>query len=126
MSEPIRSYRDLKVWQKGIELVVECYQQSDSFPRSELYGLTSQLRRAAASIPCNIAEGKGRRSTKSYLHFLDVSYGSLMEVETLVEAAWRLKFLPTEARDSLLNRSGEIGRMINGLIVALERKIDPL
>ena len=124
MADPIRSHRDLIVWQKSIDLVVECYQQSETFPKSELYGLTSQLRRAAVSVPANVAEGKGRRHTKSYLHFLDISYGSLMEVETLVEIASRLTFLLPEARDGLLARTGEIGRMLNGLIMALEQKLD--
>jgi four helix bundle protein len=123
MAEPIRTYRDLVVWQKSIDLVVECYQESDGFPKSELYGLTNQLRRATVSIPSNVAEGKGRRSTRSYLHFLDISYGSLMEVETLIEIASRLKFLSPEKRAVLLDRTGEIGRMLNGLIVALEKKL---
>jgi len=124
MAEPIRSYRDLSVWQKSIELVAECYRVSDAFPKSELYGLTGQLRRAAVSVPSNIAEGKGRRRTRSYLHFLNISYGSLMEVETLVEIASRLNFLPTEVRDVLLSRTSEIGRMLNGLIASLEQKLD--
>ena len=122
MAEAIQSYRDLKVWQKGIDLVMTCYQESERFPKSELYGMTSQLRRASVSVPSNIAEGKGRRSTGSYLHALDISYGSLMEVETLVEIASRLKFLSPDAREVLLGRTGEIGRMLNGLINALERQ----
>jgi len=123
MAEAIRSFRDLGVWQKGIELVVECYRLTEGFPKSELYGLTSQLRRAVVSVPTNIAEGRGRRSTKSYLHFLDISYGSLMEVETLIEIAVRLTFIPADARESLLTRTGEIGRMLNGLVNSLERKL---
>src|SRR5262245_49847684 len=123
MSESILTFRDLGVWQKSMDLVLECYRVSECFPKSELYGLTSQLRRAAVSIPANIAEGKGRRSTRSYLHFVDIAYGSLMEVETLLEIACRLTFLPAEARQSLLARTAEIGRMLNGLIASLECKL---
>ena len=123
MAGPILTFRDLGVWQKGIDLVVECYRLSEDFPKSELYGLTSQLRRAAVSVPTNIAEGKGRRSTRSYLHFLDISYGSLMEVETLLEIASRLSFVPGNTLQSLLARTGEIGRMLNGLVASLERKL---
>jgi four helix bundle protein len=122
MAEPIRTFRDLLVWQKAIDLVVECYKVSDAFPKSEMYGLTSQLRRAAVSVPTNIAEGKGRRSTNSYLHFLDISYGSLMEIETLLEIATRLSLLASEGLKPLLARTAEIGRMLNGLIAALEQK----
>ncbi len=124
MAEPIRTFRDLGVWQKGIELVVECYRASECFPKSELYGLTSQLRRAVVSVPSNIAEGKGRRSTKSYLHFLDIAYGSLTEVETLLEIAARLALLSPEALQLLLDRTSEIGRMLNGLINSLERRLN--
>jgi four helix bundle protein len=123
MSEPILSFRDLGVWQKGMDLVVECYRVSEGFPKSESYGLTSQLRRAAVSIPANVAEGKGRRTTRSYLHFVDIAYGSLMELETLLEIASRLSYLPAEARQSLMSRAAEIGRMLNGLIASLERKL---
>lgn len=123
MAEPILTFRDLGVWQKSVDLVVECYRVSESFPKSELYGLTSQLRRAAVSVPTNIAEGRGRRGTKSYLHFLDIAYGSLMEVETLLELAARLSFLMIETRTALLTRTAEVGRMLNGLIASLDRKL---
>jgi four helix bundle protein len=123
VASPILTYRDLGVWQKGIELVVECYRLSDGFPKSELYGLTSQLRRAAVSVPTNIAEGKGRRSTRSYLHFLDIAYGSLMEVETLLEIAAKLSFLSADTLTALLARTGEIGRMTNALIASLDRRL---
>ncbi len=122
MADSIQSYRDLKVWQKSMDLVVECYRQTDQFPKSELYGLTSQIRRAAVSIPSNIAEGKGRRSTGSYLHSLNISYGSLLEVETQIEIAARLNYLTDATRNSLHARTAEVGKMINGLINALERQ----
>ncbi len=78
----LESYRELKVWQKAIDLVVECYRLSQAFPKDEIYGLTSQLRRASVSIPANIAEGYGRGSHGEYLQFLAVAQGSLKEVET--------------------------------------------
>jgi len=78
----VRSYRDLIVWQKAMDLVVQCYNLTKNFPNSELYGLTSQLRRAAVSIPSNIAEGHGRSSTKAYVNHLMIAHGSLMELET--------------------------------------------
>lgn len=124
MSNAIRSYRDLLVWQKAIDMVIECYRISDAFPKSELYGITSQFRRAAVSVPTNIAEGRGRRSTSAFLHFLDIAYGSLMEVETILEITSRLSFLNTESYQSFANRTSEIGRMINGLIASLEQKAD--
>ena len=120
----VRSYRDLLVWQKAIDLVVECYRASDGFPKSELYGLTSQLRRAVVSVPANIAEGRGRRSTNAFLHFLDIAYGSLVEVETLLEIASRLAFLAPDVHQNLTACAAEIGRMLNGLIASLEQKAE--
>ena len=122
MADSIQSHRDLKVWQKSMDLVVECYRQTDQFPKSELYGLTSQIRRAAVSISSNIAEGKGRRSTGSYLYSLNISYGSLLEVETQIEIAARLNYLTDASSKALLARTAEVGKMINGLISALERQ----
>ena len=109
MADSIQSHRDLKVWQKSMDLVVECYRQTDQFPKSELYGLTSQIRRAAVSISSNIAEGKGRRSTGSYLYSLNISYGSLLEVETQIEIAARLNYL-TDASSKSPSRSDCRGR----------------
>jgi len=78
----IKSYKDLIVWQKGMDLAVNVYQLSDCFPHHELYSLTNQIRRAAVSVPSNIAEGKGRNSKSEYLHFLSIAKGSLLELET--------------------------------------------
>ena len=89
----IRSHRDLVVWQKGIRLVTEVYRLSKRFPREELYGLTSQTRRAVVSVPANIAEGNRRSSTKDYANFLSIAHGSLMEVDTLIEVAVQLEYL---------------------------------
>ncbi len=107
-----------------MDLVVVVYRDADGFPKSELYGLTSQLRRALVSIPANIAEGRGRRSTRSYLHFLDIAYGSMTEVETLLEFSSRLGLLPADRLTSHLGRIAEIGRMLNGLMTALEPRLD--
>ena len=86
----LRSYRDLLVWQKAIELAILIYQLSDGFPRTEIYNLTSQIRRASVSIPTNIAEGYGRRSRKEYSQFLFVAQGSLKELETQTILSERL------------------------------------
>jgi four helix bundle protein len=119
----IRSYRDLDVWRKAMDLVVGCYKITNQFPRSEVYGLTSQVRRAAVSVPANIAEGNGRSHTKEYLHHLSVAYGSLMEVETHLQIAARLNYINEASLNALLDRSGEVGRMLNGLIQSLNRKL---
>lgn len=123
MADGIRSFRDLTVWQKAMDLVVEVYRDADGFPKSEVYGLTSQLRRALASVPSNIAEGRGRRSTRSDLHFLDIAYGSVAEAETLLELAARFGYLPVDRLNEHLGRIGEIGRMTNGLIIAIEQRL---
>jgi len=88
----IKSYRDLRVWQSGMDLVVMIYEISDEFPSKEVYGLTSQIRRAAISVPSNIAEGHTRESTKEYLHHLSIAQASLAEVETQIEIAFRLRY----------------------------------
>lgn len=119
----IRSYRDLEVWQKAMSLVVDCYKTASEFPRTELYGLTSQLQRAAVSVPANVAEGQGRSHTKEFLNHLSIAYGSLMEVETHLFIAARLGYIDALALNALLEKSAEIGRMLNGLIQALTRKL---
>jgi four helix bundle protein len=112
----IRSYRELEVWQKAMDLVVECYRICERFPKAELYGLCSQLQRAAVSVPANIAEGQGRSHTKEFLNHLSIAYGSLMEVETYLQIAARLNYLDTASLEQLLERSTQIGRMLNGLM----------
>ena len=119
----IRSYRELEVWQKAIDLVVECYRISERFPKTELYGLTSQLQRAAISVPANIAEGQGRTHTKEFLNHLSIAYGSLMEIETHLQIAARLNYLDLPALELLLEKSAVVGRMLNGLMQALNRKL---
>jgi four helix bundle protein len=119
----IKSYRDLDVWQKAMGLVVECYQIAEQFPEIETYGLISQLQRAAVSIPANIAEGHGRSHTKEFLNHLSIAYGSLMEVETHLQIAARLNYLDNSSLQGLLNKSAEIGRMLNGLMQSLNRNL---
>jgi len=118
----IHSYRDLIVWQKSVDLVVEVYKITDFFPREEMYGLTSQMRRAAVSIPSNIAEGKLRGHTRECKQFFLVSFSSGGELETQVEIAKRLykeKKLDFSKVDALLS---EIMKMLNTLISTLEPK----
>jgi four helix bundle protein len=112
------TYRDLKAWQAAMEMVPEVYRLTREFPREELYGLASQLRRAAVSIASNIAEGKGRSSDKELLYFLSNAKGSLFEVETQVMIADRLGYLSHVQAEELLSKTAEIGRLLNGLIRA--------
>ena len=113
------SYRDLVAWQKGLDLVVEIYRITEGFPKSEIYGLTSQLRRAAVSVPSNIAEGQAHFSKQEFRHFLRHSRGSLAEVETQLLIAHRLSYMGQPPTDKLLNSVSEIGRILNGLIASL-------
>jgi four helix bundle protein len=111
----IKSYRELIVWQKAMDLVEDVYKKTKGFPREELYGLTSQLRRAVVSVPSNIAEGQGRTSTREFLHHLSIAYGSLCEVGTQILIAHRLGFLEKRDVEVLNSLSSEVGRLINGL-----------
>jgi four helix bundle protein len=120
----LKGYRDLEVWQKAMDLVVECYQITKNFPESEIYGLASQLRRAAVSIPANIAEGRERQHTKEFLQHLSIAYGSLAELETHLQIAQRLNYLDIAHVDQVLEKTAEIGRMINGLRRSLQNKAD--
>jgi len=113
---PIKSHRDLIVWQKAMDLVVSVYRSTDNFPKAEVYGLTSQIRRAVTSIPANIAEGQGRRLAKEFLYFLANARGSLWELDTHLEAAARLGFLNPDTHLELRSQMDEVGRMLNGLM----------
>ena len=109
----VKDYRDLIVWQKAMDLVVTVYRATTAFPKEEIYGLTSQLRRAAVSIPSNIAEGNGRNTTRDYLNFLGMAYGSVKEVETQVLIAERLRYINLSRSDELVKMTGEIARLIS-------------
>ena len=117
---PIRSYRDLKVWQKAVDLAVDCYRLSHRLPRSETYGLSSQIQRSATSIPANIAEGHGRKHLGDYLHHLSMANGSLMELETHLLIAARLMFLGSDDLKPAFLQTAEVGRMLSGLILKLQ------
>ena len=117
------SYRDLIAWQKAMDLVTAIYRATAGFPRDEIYGLTSQLRRAAVSIPSNIAEGQGRQSTREFIHFLSIAYGSLNEAQTQILIAERLKYLNDSDCQSLIEQSYEVARIINGLSRSLTAKL---
>ena len=115
-------YSELIVWQKSMNLVEAIYKTTEAFPGEERFGLTSQIRRAAVSIPSNIAEGHGRKSTGSFINFLSIAFGSLMEVETQIQIATRLNFLSDDKATALLAQTDEIGKMISGLKKSLAEK----
>jgi four helix bundle protein len=117
----VRSYRDLIAWKKSMCLAAAVYRCTESFPRSELYGLTSQLRRAAVSVPSNIAEGQGRPSSGEFKQFLGHARGSLLELETQILLAEELGYLESATGDQLLQQASEVGRILNGLITSLPR-----
>jgi four helix bundle protein len=119
----MQGYRELLVWQKAMALVEVIYREAKSFPREETYGLAAQMRRAAVSIPCNIAEGHGRRSTKDYLRFVAIANGSLRELETQIEIAGRLGYWGKSVADALLGSADELARMLHSLGLSLRRKL---
>ena len=108
-------YRDLKVWRLAMELAEDAYKICAEFPKHEVYGLTSQLQRAAVSIPSNIAEGQARNSNKEFNHFLGIARGSLAELETQIMLAQRLNYLTEEKLNPALDKAEEIGKMLKGL-----------
>jgi four helix bundle protein len=114
-------YRDLVAWQKGIDLCELVYRASAAFPSHEIYGLTSQIRRAAVSVPSNIAEGAGRITRGEYLQSVGYARGSLLEIETQLIVAQRLGYLDAKEIDQLMELTNEIGRVASGLIRALSR-----
>ena len=116
----VSSYRDLRVWQKAMDLVVTSYEVTKQFPQTELYGLVSQIQRAVVSIPANIAEGHGREHLGDYIHHLSMANGSLMELETHFLLAERLGYLKVESLNRLLDQTAEVGRMLAGLIRSLK------
>ncbi len=119
----LQSYRELAVWQKAMFLAEECYRVTRVFPREEMFGMTSQIRRAAVSIPANIAEGQGRQYTKEFLHHLSIARGSLKELETHLILTQRVGLLEAPADlGRLLGLTEEISRMISGLRKSLERR----
>ncbi|AXT50738.1 four helix bundle protein [Aquimarina sp. BL5] len=110
------TYRDLKIWQKSMTLVNNIYLETTKFPKEEIYGLTSQIRRASVSIPSNIAEGYGRQSKKEYIRFLNIAISSLFEVQTQLEIGKNLSFLKENNFNSLYEDTREIERMLSSFI----------
>jgi four helix bundle protein len=115
-----RHFRDLQVWQKAMDLARETYTATQAFPKEELFGLTSQMRRAAVAIPSNIAEGHGRISDRSFRVFLTQARGSAFELETQTELAAALGYITKSAAKTMVKNCEEVARMLNGLILVLE------
>ena len=122
----VKRYRDLVAWQQAMELVVDAYRLSDTFPRDEKYGIVQQLRRAAVSVPSNIAEGHGREHLGDYLRHLSIANGSLMELETQILIAGRMKYVTIDDEKRVLVRTGRVGKLLSGLTRALKaRRVEP-
>jgi four helix bundle protein len=118
----VKNYRDLRVWQAGMELVVMIYEISENYPAKEGYGLTSQIRRAAVSIPSNIAEGHTRESSKEFLHHLSIAQASLAEVETQLEIAFRLNYCSEQELNTVLSHETSLDKQLYSLRNALQSR----
>ena len=114
-----RPHRELEVWKKAMDFV-EVYSITSEFPKSEVYGLTSQLRRASVSIPSNLAEGAGRKGNKEFMQFLNIAQGSISELDTQLELAYHLEYINKQDSSNLINRLTEISKMLYGLAKALK------
>jgi four helix bundle protein len=121
MGHEVRSFKDLVVWQKSMALVTEVYRASQGFPKEEIFGLTSQIRRSAVSVPSNIAEGNARTSKKEFQYFLSNARGSLAELETQLLIAHQLEYINETAKNQMLDRLWEVGRILNGLLSSLKK-----
>ncbi len=119
----METHKSLKVWQKSILFVTSVYHLTKSFPKDEVYGIVSQIRRAAISIPSNIAEGCARRNTREYIHFLYVALGSSAEIETQLIISSNLSFIDNDETDKFLKELEEIIRMLTGLIKSLSSRL---
>jgi four helix bundle protein len=115
------SFHDLRIWQESMDLTVEIYRITSSFPKHEIYGLTSQMRRAAVSVPSNIAEGKGHRSDPQFVRFLFHARGSLLELQTQLRIAQRLQYLSEDKADKLCRAGDGVARGLNALINRFRR-----
>jgi four helix bundle protein len=116
----MNNYKELKVWQKSFDLSIEIYMVSKDFPKEEMFGLTSQMRRSAVSIPSNIAEGKGRFSNSDFIRFLLIAQGSCNEIETQILIAEKINYLSKAQSDLLVDKCNEVQKMINALINSLK------
>ncbi|MFD2531998.1 four helix bundle protein [Gracilimonas halophila] len=115
----VKTHRDLQIWQKSMDLVTKVYKEVENFPDYEKFGLTSQIRRSSVSIPANIAEGFGRRSKKEFRRFLNISMGSLFEIQTELEVSYNLEYLDKDTFEQLYEDTREIERMISSFISTL-------
>lgn len=115
-----KGYQELVAWQKAMDLVEAVYRVTTALPSEERYGLTSQIRRAAVSIPSNIAEGHGRASPRDFGRFLEIALGSLAEVETQLQLSARLRLLPADSVQPILVQAAEVGRILNGLLKSMQ------
>lgn len=122
----VRTYQDLQVWQKALALCLDVYHVTRRFPRNEAYGLAGQMQRAAVSIPSNVAEGFGRRTTADFLRSLYIAYGSVCELQTQLMIAAQLGYDTPDGIDRLAKLSGDVERLTKALIRSLERKRSPL
>ena len=120
MAKKIETYRDLNIWNLEIDLVKDIYKSTESFPKHEMYGIVSQMRRSAISIPSNVAEGFKRYHNKEYRQFLYVTLGSCAELETQITIAKELEYIPADTENMLLDKLDHIGRMITNLLKKLE------
>lgn len=118
---PVASYRDLVLWQKSVALVTSLYRVTQGFPKEEIYGLTNQIRRAAVSIPANVAEGQGRLTTGEFKQFLGHARGSRFELESHVSIAKNLKYVSDKEAETIIEHIHELARLVNGLLNALNR-----
>ena len=119
----VNTFRDLRVWQSGMDLVVAIYEVTRLLPKSETYGLSGQVQRAAVSVPANIAEGHTRHNLREYLHFLSIARSSLAEVATYVEVMDRLKYVPLERTRPLLNHAESLNRQLLALRDSLSKRL---
>jgi four helix bundle protein len=118
----MHGYKDLLVWQKAMDLVVAVYRVTQSFPRTETYGLANQMQRAAVSVPSNIAEGHALKQTQAYIRHIAIASGSLAELETQLEISDRLGYVSSEAKQVVTDQANEVGRMLTGLRRSLQSK----
>jgi four helix bundle protein len=119
-NQSIQSYRDLRAWQEAMNLAEMCYRLTKAFPKEEMYGMTSQIRRAGASVPANIAEGYGRESRGDYIRFLQIAQGSLKETETHLILSTRVELTTKESTEPLLTQCETVGKILRGLIRSLQ------
>ncbi|WP_271729879.1 four helix bundle protein [Aquimarina algiphila] len=117
------TFRNLKIWSKAMDIVTKVYSDTNNFPKEEMYGLTSQIRRACVSIPSNIAEGYGRKGKKEYLRFLNIAMSSLFEMQTQLEIAKNLKYMNTDKFETMYDETRELERMLSSYNRKVESSI---